>query len=49
MAQQRLAGCTALLDAYDAATPAQDEATLAEVRAAGPIVDAIRTLIKDLS
>jgi hypothetical protein len=47
--EYRLRDLTKMLDEYDNAYPAQDYATLAEVSATGPIIDAVRALIKDLS
>lgn len=47
--KHRLDELTKMLDEYENATPSQDAAVLAEVRATGPIIDAIRALIEDLS
>ena len=47
--EYRLRDITALLDEYDNAYFDKSGDALTEVRAVGPIIDAIRTLIKDLS
>jgi hypothetical protein len=47
--RSRLTDLTTMLDVYDEGHPSAGEGAAAEVSAAGPIIEAVRQLIKDLS